>query len=80
MDTNKWKSVLLPRDVYENIVVISIVEGRTISGQLRVIFESWKNANLSDKDKKFLEKELENYRAEISNGEEKTGDETVFSI
>jgi len=80
MDTNKWKSVLLPRDVYENIVVISIVEGRTISGQLRVIFESWKNANLSDKDKKFLEKELENYRAEISNGEEKTGDEPVFSI
>lgn len=80
MDTNKWKSVLLPRDVYENIVVISIVEGRTISGQLRVIFESWKNANLSEKDKKFLERELENYRAQISNGEEKTGEEPVFSI
>lgn len=38
MDTSKWKSVLLPKDVYQEIVVISHVEGRTISGQLRIVF------------------------------------------
>lgn len=80
MDTNKWKSVLLPRDVYENIVVISHVEGRTISGQLRVIFESWKNANLSSKDQRYLQEELEKYRQQISNGEEDSGEEPVYSI
>ena len=42
MDTTKWKSTLLPRDVYEEVVVIARVEGRTISGQLRIIFESYK--------------------------------------
>ena len=30
MDTTKWKSVLLPRDVYEELVVIARVEGRTL--------------------------------------------------
>ena len=41
MDTKKWKSVLLPKDVYDEVRVMSHVEGRTISGQLRIIFESW---------------------------------------
>ena len=50
MDTTKWKSVLLPRSVYEEIVFIANVEGRTISGQLRYLFESWKNETLSKKD------------------------------
>ena len=54
MDTNKWKSVLLPKDVYEEIVVIADVEGRTISGQLRVVFEAWKNENLSDRDRRYI--------------------------
>ena len=42
MDTKKWKSVLVPTDIYEEIVTISHVEGRTISGQLRKIFNEWK--------------------------------------
>ena len=42
MDTTKWKSTLLPREVYEELVVIARVEGRTISGQLRKIFNEWK--------------------------------------
>ena len=50
MDTTKWKSVLLPRDCYEEVVVIARVEGRTISGQLRYILEGWKQENLSDRD------------------------------
>ena len=28
MDTTKWKSVLTPRDLYEELVVIARVEGR----------------------------------------------------
>jgi len=43
MDTNKWKSILVPRDVYEEIRKISHDEGRTISGQLRLIFEQWQS-------------------------------------
>ena len=43
MDTNKWKSVLLPREVYDQLYIVSKVEGRTLSGQLRLIFEHWVN-------------------------------------
>ena len=42
MDTTRWKSILVPRGTYEEIVAISHAEGRTISGQLRLIFEDWK--------------------------------------
>jgi hypothetical protein len=41
MDTKKWKSILVPREVYEEVVKIAHSEGRTISGQLRVIFSQW---------------------------------------
>ena len=41
MDTLKWKSILVPREIYEAIVEIAHDEGRTISGQLRIIFEQW---------------------------------------
>tara|TARA_R110002167_G_scaffold59270_7_gene167856 strand:- start:4371 stop:4544 length:174 start_codon:yes stop_codon:yes gene_type:complete len=41
MDTRKWKSILVPREVYEEIVKISNAENRTISGQLRTIFSQW---------------------------------------
>ncbi len=41
MDTKKWKSILVPREVYEEVVKIAHAEGRTISGQLRVIFSQW---------------------------------------
>ena len=50
MDPTKWKSVLVPRWMYEEIVAISHIEGRTISGQLRFVFEEWKSRNLSDAD------------------------------
>ena len=35
MDTQRWKSVLVPRDVYEEIKDLAQKDGRTISGQLR---------------------------------------------
>ena len=43
MDTNKWKRVLVPKDVYLKIKEISKLEGRTIGGQLRHIFSHYKS-------------------------------------
>ena len=42
MDTEKWKSVLVPIEIYREIKNISKAEGRTISGQLRLMFEIYK--------------------------------------
>jgi hypothetical protein len=39
MDTTKWKSVLVPIEVYKEIKEHSVVNGRTISGQLRIMFD-----------------------------------------
>jgi len=39
MDTTRWKSILVPREVYEEIKELSKKEGRTIGGQLRLVFE-----------------------------------------
>tara|TARA_R110002126_G_C10277392_1_gene484718 strand:+ start:315 stop:461 length:147 start_codon:yes stop_codon:yes gene_type:complete len=43
MDTEKWKSILVPRDTYEEIKEVAKAEGRTISGQLRLTWQQWKN-------------------------------------
>ena len=37
MDTSKWKSVLVPIETYREIKVRAQKEGRTLSGQLRLI-------------------------------------------
>tara|TARA_R100001244_G_scaffold130809_1_gene103304 strand:+ start:391 stop:567 length:177 start_codon:yes stop_codon:yes gene_type:complete len=47
MDTTKWKSVLVPIEVYKEIKEHSVVNGRTISGQLRIMFDVY----LKNKDK-----------------------------
>ena len=44
MDTTRWKSVLVPRGVYEEIKELSKNEGRTIGGQLRVVFDWYKES------------------------------------
>jgi hypothetical protein len=64
MDTTKWKSVLLPRDCYEEVVVIARVEGRTISGQLRYILEGWKQENLSDRDQEYIAEQVDSFKKE----------------
>ena len=64
MDTTKWKSVLTPRDLYEELVVIARVEGRTISGQLRYIFEGWKQENLSKNDQNYIAEQVESFKKE----------------
>lgn len=67
MDTTKWKSVLLPRDVYEELVVIARVEGRTLSGQLRYIHNQWKRDNLSEKDMAYIDQRVEEYKTSANN-------------
>jgi len=62
VDTNKWKSVLLPREVYDQLYIVSKVEGRTLSGQLRLIFENWVNENLSQKDRAYLLEQVDEKR------------------
>tara|TARA_R110000787_G_scaffold2098_12_gene8657 strand:+ start:4074 stop:4289 length:216 start_codon:yes stop_codon:yes gene_type:complete len=42
MDTTRWKSILVPRTVYEEIKELSKAEGRTIGGQLRLVFDWYK--------------------------------------
>jgi len=54
--------VLLPREVYDQLYIVSKVEGRTLSGQLRLIFDSWVNENLSQKDRVYLLEEIEKKR------------------
>ena len=39
MDTEKWKSVLVPKEVYEEIKRTSSDRGRTISGQLKIVWQ-----------------------------------------
>tara|TARA_R110000787_G_scaffold22685_2_gene65684 strand:+ start:348 stop:509 length:162 start_codon:yes stop_codon:yes gene_type:complete len=46
MDTKRWKSILVPLEVYEEIKAMSKTEGRTIGGQLRVVFEWYKDAEV----------------------------------
>ncbi len=48
MDTTRWKSVLVPREVYEEIKMLSKSEGRTIGGQLRLVFDWYKDAQTAD--------------------------------
>ena len=43
MDTTKWKSVLVPIDVYEKIKQSAKKEGRTIGGKLRYIYSQYKS-------------------------------------
>jgi len=45
MDTTRWKSVLVPVEVYSEIKELAKSEGRTISGQLRWIFTIYKRSS-----------------------------------
>ena len=58
MDKTRWKAVILPRELYEQLKIISEVEGRTLSGQLRLVFNDWKTRNLSTKDLIFVNEKV----------------------
>jgi len=51
MDTTRWKSILVPREVYEEIKELSKAEGRTIGGQLRLVFDWYKESQRPDGSK-----------------------------
>tara|TARA_R100000664_G_C2728887_1_gene120010 strand:+ start:618 stop:842 length:225 start_codon:yes stop_codon:yes gene_type:complete len=59
MDTLRWKSILVPREVYEEIRAISSIENRSIGGQLRTIFDFWKSEILSEEDKVYVKARIE---------------------
>ena len=44
MDTSRWKSILVHREVYAEIKALSHAEGRTIGGQLRLVFDWYREA------------------------------------
>ena len=53
MDTTKWKSVVIPLDIYKAVQKICELENRTISGQFRHMFESYcelKGYNIQKKE------------------------------
>ncbi len=52
MDTTRWKSILVPREVYEEIKELSKAEGRTIGGQLRLVFDEYKANNMAVTDER----------------------------
>lgn len=41
MDTTKWRSVLLPIDLYTRLKAHAQADGRTLSGLLRVIITEY---------------------------------------
>tara|TARA_B100000674_G_C37418988_1_gene724116 strand:- start:244 stop:567 length:324 start_codon:yes stop_codon:yes gene_type:complete len=45
MDTNKWKSVLLPREIYDEVKVLAEANHRTLSGQLKFMHQWHKKNN-----------------------------------
>ena len=56
MDTTKWKSVLVPVEVYRELKILSAIEGRTISGQLRFMFDQYsKLKSVRNKLKQYYE-------------------------
>ena len=52
------------RNMYEELVIIARVEGRTISGQLRYIFEAWKMENLSKRDQEYVAEQVDIFKKE----------------
>jgi hypothetical protein len=44
MDTTRWKSILVPREMYVDVKETAKREGRTISGQLCFAYEQFRGA------------------------------------
>ena len=42
MDLTRWKSILVPREMYLEVREMAAQQGRTISGQLRIMHDSYK--------------------------------------
>ena len=66
MDQSKWKSGVVPRETYHDMKLIAQIEGRTISRQLRMIVDQWKDDHLTDNDLQKLE--TEKIKLEVESG------------
>ena len=64
MNTKKWAAIMVPRDTYEELVAVAFIEGRTIGGQLRMMFEFWKQKNLTQNDLNVLAAQIKKNEAE----------------
>lgn len=58
MNNKKWAAIMVPRDTYEELVAVAFIEGRTIGGQLRLMFEFWKQKNLTKNDLNVLQAQI----------------------
>jgi len=58
MNNKKWAAIMVPRDTYEELVAVAFIEGRTIGGQLRMMFEFWKQKNLTKNDLNVLQAQV----------------------
>lgn len=74
MNTKKWAAIMVPRDTYEELVAVAYIEGRTIGGQLRMMFEFWKNKNLTSNDLNVLEAQIQKNEAERKQAKKETLD------
>lgn len=45
MDTTKWKSVLVPKKVYDEIKFVCKNEGRTITNQLQLMWRVYRDSD-----------------------------------
>ena len=55
MDTTKWKSVLVPIEVYKELKLLSREQGRTMGGQLKImyqVYEAYQNKKLIPQEKR----------------------------
>ena len=78
MDAEKWKSIIVDRRTYDELCVIKEVEGRTLSGQLRLIFQDWKVRNLSTKDVRFIGDKVDEMREAMDKPKDPPASETAL--
>ena len=62
MDTTKWKSTLLPRDVYEELVVVPASKAARSADNCATSIEQWKMQNLSNRDQEYISEQVDTFK------------------
>lgn len=60
----RWRTVVIHATTYDELLTISKIEGRYLSGQIQTIIDTWKRQNLSKNDLAYLASEMEKLRKE----------------
>lgn len=66
MDTTKWKSVLVPVEVYKEIKLGSVRNGRTLSGELREVWKQYKEQYINPVKEQYSTTEKEGQASHFS--------------